>query len=496
MQKSREQVLNDALALMPWCPQKGPQFQAFCSEADIILYGGAAGGGKSALACGLATTKHRETLYIRREATQLGAVVDEVANIFGSRDGFNGAEKIWRIPPYDGVKRKITFGSTPHLGDEQRYQGRPRDLLVIDEACHLLEIQARFLMGWVRTTVVGQRCRTLLCTNPPTSAEGEWIIRMFAAWLDPAHPNRAAPGELRWYAMIDGKELERDDGEPFEHNGERITPQSRTFIPAKITDNKYLMDTGYMAQLQAMPEPLRSQMLYGDFLAGREDDEWQVIPSEWVKLAQDRWVDRELPTSRLSAVGVDPSRGGRDNTVVSRRYGWWYAALDVFEGHAMTTGGKVAAKVLELIGTSACPVHIDIIGIGASVIDHLDVLIGSRAIPVDSRKSTDESDFSGHLRFANYRAKLWWQFRDRLNPENGFNVALPPDTALAAELCAPTYALRGNGIQIETKEDIIKRLGRSTDRADGVIYAAEHAPIMTDNNAPSSRFSVRGSLDR
>lgn len=481
---------------VPWCPQPGPQLQAFISQADLILYGGAAGGGKSALACGLSTTRHRETLYIRREATQLGAVVDEVATIMGTRDGYNGADKVWRVPAYDGIKRKITFGSCPHLGDEQRYQGRPRDLLVIDEACHLLEIQARFLMGWVRTTVPGQRCRTLLCTNPPTSAEGEWIIRMFAAWLDPSHPRPATPGELRWYAMIDGQETEVPGSEPFEHGGERIQPQSRTFIPAKVTDNKYLMETGYVATLQALPEPLRSQMLYGDFLAGRDDDEWQVIPSAWVKAAQDRWEDCTFTPECLSSVGVDPSRGGKDATVISQRCGWWYAPLVAYEGAQMTTGGKVAAKVVELCGSVPVPVHIDIIGIGASVIDHLEVLIGSRAIPVDSRISTKETDFSGHLRFANYRAKLWWQFRDRLNPENGFNVALPPDSALAAELCAPTYTLRGNGIQIEMKEDIIKRLGRSTDRADAVIYAGEHAPIMTNNNNPSVTRQVKGSMGR
>jgi hypothetical protein len=58
-----------------------------------------------------------------------------------------------------------------------------------------------------------------------------------------------------------------------------ITPVSRTFIPSRVTDNYFYVKSGYIATLQSMPEPLRSQMLEGDFNAGVEDDEWQVIPT-------------------------------------------------------------------------------------------------------------------------------------------------------------------------------------------------------------------------
>jgi hypothetical protein len=64
---------------------------------------------------------------------------------------------------------------------------------------------------------------------------------------------------------------------------------SRTFIPSRVSDNPYLMGTGYMTQLQSLPEPLRSQMLYGDFHAGVQDDPWQVIPTAWVEAAMARW---------------------------------------------------------------------------------------------------------------------------------------------------------------------------------------------------------------
>lgn len=472
--------LDYVLANCPWWPQEGPQTDAFDSKADVLLYGGAAGGGKTALAVGLAAVSHRETLFIRKEATQLTAVVDYMAEVAKSRDGYSGHTNVFKLPAWDGKERKVLFGSVPHPGAEQKYQGRPRDLLVIDEAANLTEAPIRFLMGWVRSTVKGQRCRTVLASNPPTGPEGYWIVEMFAPWLDPTHDNPAKPGELRWFAMIAGKEMEVDNGKPFRHNGEKIIPQSRTFIPARVQDNAYLRDTGYIATLQALPEPLRSQMLKGDFMAGRDDAAYQVIPTAWVEAAMERWEPKEFDQSRIVSVGVDPSRGGDDATVMSCREDWYFHELDVWDGIQMPDGQSVAAKVIERVSLSHCPVHVDVIGIGASVVDILRMYIHSRVIPVnvaESKSIKGDKDWSGELSFINKRAQLWWQFRDLLDPGSGRNVALPQDNRLKAELCAPTYELKANGIQVESKEQIRKRLGRSTDMADAVIMAAERSPI-------------------
>lgn len=469
----------------PWIAQPGPQEEAYFHEADVLLYGGAAGGGKTALACGLAITRHKKTLFIRREGTQLGGVLDEVAEIIDKdRSGYAAQPfREWKIPPWDGVKRKIIFGSTPNLGDESRYQGRDRDLLVIDEAANMLESQVRFLMGWSRTTDPQQRTRVLLCSNPPTSSDGLWLTQMFAPWLDPNHPNPAAPGEIRWFTTIAGIDMEVPNGEPFDHNGEIIDPESRSFIPAKVTDNKYL-DKKYISKLQAMPEPLRSQMLYGDFTAGQKDGEWQVIPSAWVEEAMARWEPREYRGDRITSAGVDPSRGGADDTVIALREDWYYHELKAYPGHEMCSGGDVCGKVIELVGSSLCPVHVDVIGIGASAVDHLQAYIENRCVPVNAAESAkDETDWSGIFKFINKRAHLWWQFRDILNPANGRKPALPRSQRLKSELCAPRYWLQANGIKIESKEDIVKRLGRSTDYADAVIMAAERTPItLSDGN--------------
>jgi hypothetical protein len=436
---------------------------------------------------------HRETLFIRREAKQLEGVLMEYEDILKGRQGYNSQTGVWRLPKYDGVQRRITFGSVPYLGDETRYQGRPRDLLVADEAANLMEQQIRFLMGWVRTTIEGQRTRTLLCSNPPTNAEGEWMIRMFAPWVDPSHPNPALPGELRWYTTIAGEDIACDDGEPFQHHGEWVHPQSRTFIPAKVQDNKYLMETGYVATLQSLPEPLRSQMLYGDFTAGREDDEYQVIPSEWVRRAQERWEPKDLAPVELTSVGVDPSRGGRDSTIISGRSGWYFDKLIEMKGEETDRGGKVAERVLKYCGDSMCAIHVDVIGIGSSVLDHLEATVTSRAVPVNfSERRSDEKSIQGNLSFANERARMYWRFRELLDPTSGPGIALPPDATLFADLCAPTYKVTPSGILIESKQDIKKRLGRSPDKADAVVCCAERSAVISLQRQP--RITVHGSL--
>ena len=162
----------------------------------------------------------------------------------------------------------------------------------------------------------------------------------------------------------------------------------------------------------------------------------------------------------------------------------------------MDTGGKVAAKTVELIGRSMCPVHIDVIGIGASVIDHLDMLIHQRAVAVNAAEKSQGHDWTGNITFTNRRAELWWRFRDLLNPANAQNIELPPDQQLLSELCAPTYALTPSGIRIESKPDIIKRLGRSTDSADAVIMAAERTAVMNISGYSKPRINVQGSLGR
>jgi len=499
-----QSVINTLKAV--WEPLGGPQTLAFESTADVIGYGGAAGGGKTDLLCGKALTQHQKTLILRREATQLTGVIDRFTELIGNKDGYNGQDKIWRLKGDDrNPYRQIEFGSTPHLDDWNKYQGRPHDYLAFDEAANFLEQQVRALLGWVRSVDPKQKCQALLTFNPPTTVEGQWIIDFFAPWIDDKYPNPAEYGEIRWFAMINGKETEVEDKYSFviDDNGRRlyeydpkqykptqiIEPKSRTFISARITDNPYLMGTGYMAQLQALPEPLRSQMLDGDFKVGMTDDPWQVIPTAWVDAAMARWVDL-YPKPPMDSMGIDVARGGKDNTVIARRHGMWFDKILTYPGTETPDGPVVAGLTISACRDRA-PQHIDVIGVGSSPYDFLrnsnqpvvGINVGEKALGTDQ---------SGLLTFANLRSQLWWMMREALDPTNNTGIALPPDKDLRRELCTPTWRPEGKVVKVQSREEILEKIGRSVDRATAVILALIDTPKENDWFGPDS---VHGGSD-
>jgi hypothetical protein len=243
---------------------------------------------------------------------------------------------------------------------------------------------------------------------------------------------------------------------------------SRTFIPASVEQNPYLMASGYKTILQNLPEPLRAKLLYGDFTAGSEDNPWQVIPTAWVDAAMARWTERK-PEIPLSALGVDVARGGKDETVLAKRYGPWYAPLHKYPGTKTPDGPSVAALVVAAHEGRA-PIQIDVIGVGASAYDHLKGL-KPHVTPLNGAEGSTARDRSDQLHFRNKRAEWHWKFREALDPATGDDLALPPDRELRADLLAPRWKLMAQGISIEEKDEIKARLGRSPDSGEAVIYA-------------------------
>lgn len=447
-----------------WTPLPGPQTAAFESEADELFYGGAAGGGKTDLLLGLALSAHQKSIVFRREYPQLKDIVERSKELVGHARGFNGQANLWHLPG-----RTLEFGAVQHEDFVAKYKGRAHDLKAFDEVSDFSEAQYRFLTGWARTTIPGQRVRIVAAGNPPTSAEGEWVIQRWAPWLDEQCAHPAEPGELRWYAVVDGEERECEDGEPFEWHGETIQPKSRTFIPARLGDNPYLVATGYGATLQGLPEPLRSQLLCGDFSVGRDDDPWQVIPTEWVRLAQQRW-EPERHLSPPDAVGVDIAQGGTDRTVLMRRYGPWFDEPESHPGADVPDANENAQLVTAALMEGG-RAEIDCNGVGAATYHLVNALLPGRAHAFIGSDSTNWQDKSGQLHFVNVRAAAYWKMREALDPDTGLDIALPPSRELRADLCAPRWSRLVNGIQLEKKDDIKKRLGRSPDLGDAAVQA-------------------------
>lgn len=464
-----------------------PQRLAYESAADVLGYGGSAGGGKSALLLGLAATAHKRSVIFRRVFPNLRGIIEESKAIFPS--GYNEMLHRWALP--DG--RMIEFEACQFEKDREKQRGRPRDFYGFDEATEFTRSRVEFITAWNRTTEPGQRCRVVLTFNPPLDESGSWVIDYFLPWfayLFPTkftHPRPAAPGELRWYATIDGKERECDDGTPFEHDGETVRPRSRTFIPARLDDNPHLADSTYRSTLQALPEPLRSQLLYGDFSAQGAADPWQVIPTAWVKAAQARWMERERPVMPLSGVGVDVARGGRDAMVIARRYGTWFDEPVKVPGADVADGPTAAGLVFQALEREKHVgyVNVDVIGVGSSAYDSL------AAMYPDVARAVNVAEGSGYVamsktdppmplfRMRNVRAEMYWRFREALDPDNGEELALPPGNELVADLCAARYkVLAGGVIQIEEKEKIKERIGRSPDTGEATMLAWYSEQVM------------------
>lgn len=449
-----------------WVPQSVPQWRAFLSRADELFYGGAAGGGKTDLGLGLAFSAHRRATFFRREYTQLSDVVDrgdEIAAAYGVR--FNHQRRRWE---FGG--RFVELGAIDHPHDLKKYQGRPRDLYVFDEVSYFLREWVRFITAWLRSTDPDQRTRVLLLGNPPITPEGEWIIEEFAPWLDEKHPNPARPGELRWFVVMDQKSVEVDGPELVLHKGEELKPRSRTFIPAFLDDNPYLRDTEYRAVLQSLPGVLQQKLLDGKFNVVTPDDPWQAIPTAWVDAAMERSRQGKRPDVALRCAGLDVSRGGDDQTVLAKLYHEWFE-LHAWDGKEVPDGPTAAALVWQAcLNDKPAPIFVDAIGVGASAYDSL-VAQAVDAHAVNVGEASRARDKTGKFGFANLRSQIIWQFREALDPTSGHALALPDDRQLKADLCAPRYKILKDGIQIESKEDIIKRIGRSPDKGDAVFLA-------------------------
>lgn len=472
VRKEIEQEAIQATANMVWIPSPGAQTTAYFHPADVLLYGGAGGGGKTDLGLGLAFTAHRRSLVLRRKYTNLDALIDRAKEINGGGDGFNGKPPP-RITTKDG--RLIVFGANQHEGDEQGFQGQPFDLKVFDEATQFLESQVWFHIGWLRSTEPGQRTRALLATNPPVDANGDWIIRMFRPWLDITYPRPARHGELRYFVRApNGDDLEVDGPEPVELPGTRhpLKPLSRSFVPAALKDNPYLINTDYGAKLDGLPEPLRSAVRDGNFMAARQDAEWQVIPTDWVLLAQERWKAGRPPGTAMTAMGFDPAGGGADAAELCWRYGGWYDEIVTRKGEDTADGSAMAALVMKHRRDQA-PVVVDMGGgYGGSVALRLKDN-GVDGISFNGAHQSAARTIDGSLAFINKRAEAWWKFREALDPdqEGGSVIALPPDPELRADLTAPTWELTPSGIKLEAKEKLRERLGRSPGKGDAVVMA-------------------------
>ncbi len=275
-------------------PQPGPQTSFLSSAADIAIYGGAAGGGKSwaLLAEPLRNINNPKfgAVIFRRTTTQIrneGGLWDESTHMYAPLGGDPKEMTLeWRFP--SGAA--ITMAHLEHDKSVLNWQGGQIALELFDELTHFTERQFFYMLSRNRSTC-GVRPYVRATTNPDADS---WVAKFISWWIDQetgyAIPERS--GVLRWFIRIGENIIWGDSPEelaiytmPDGSGGEvPIPPKSVTFIASKLTDNKILMqaDPGYMANLMALPLVERERLLGGN---------WKIRPSagmyfkrEWVTI--------------------------------------------------------------------------------------------------------------------------------------------------------------------------------------------------------------------
>lgn len=262
-------------------PQAGPQEMFMGSPADIVIYGGAAGGGKtfglllSALRyynvpgfCCTIFRKHNKQIFAQ------GGLWDESQNVY---TGIKGAEmkfsrNLWQFRAKNGrITSKITFAHIEREQNLEQWQGSQICEIGFDELTHFSEKIFFYMLSRNRSSC-GVKPFVRATCNPDADS---WVAKFIEWWIDQetGYPIPERSGVIRWFIRreeviywADKREelWERFDLETSEDRGK---VKSVTFIMSTLKDNKELLkiDPGYLANLEALPLIERERLLHGNW---------------------------------------------------------------------------------------------------------------------------------------------------------------------------------------------------------------------------------------
>lgn len=368
------------------------------------------------------------------------------------------------------INRKIVGqGRKPQDYSQHAFQGIHAKyiLFILDEACGI----NKWIWTSAITNTTTEHCRVLAIGNPddPTS-EFARVCKPGSGW------NNIKISV--WDA-------------PF-CTGEKVSEAAK----------EHLVDKTYLETARTEwgeTSPIWRSKVDGEF---PENDEFSVIPIGWYLAANERWnMFMDMPAASddegvvtRKIFGVDVARYGTDKTVICTRVG------DVFTDfveYTMKDTLETANLLMNKMNKKYDKAIIDMGGgSGAGVYD----VLKSRGYKVEGFQAgarTKLTDSSGKLGFTRLRSAAWWKLREALDPSKGPTIALPPVEKLQGDLTAPKWEQKlDDKIQVEAKDDLRKRLARSTDYGDAAIMAWWSKPtVVLDTGEASFKWDDVGAID-
>jgi len=270
-------------------PQEGPQSLASQSPADIVIYGGAAGGGKTWWLLyepirHLGNGQFGAVIFRRTytEITEEGALWDETQNLYALIGGAKATEGKLKWDFLSGST--VRFRHMQHEQDRFKYKGAQIAMVGFDQLEEFTEQQFFYLLSRNRS-VSGVRPYVRATCNPQPG----WLADLLSWWIDQdtGYPLEDRAGVLRWYVR-DGDEIVwgNTPAELKVKYPEQL-PKSMTFIPSSVYDNKKLLevDPGYLSNLMGLPYVERERLLRGNWKVKAEagklySRDWFEIVSE------------------------------------------------------------------------------------------------------------------------------------------------------------------------------------------------------------------------
>lgn len=258
--------------------QPGPQTEFLKSKADIVIYGGAAGGGKTFgllfdAAKDVGNKYYRGAIFRREHAqiTDSGGILDEALKLFST---------VAKPSLSPNIKFKFWSGAEIALDGIQyehsvfKYQGTQLPYIGFDELTHFTEKQFFYMLSRNRSPH-GIKSRIRATCNPDPDS----FVKKLILWYlddDGKYPRADRAGKIRYFIRVGNDLLWADHPSELigyvDDDGDPIVPKSFTFIPAKLSDNKILLDNdpSYKANLNLMDNVDRERLLRGN---------WAIKPS-------------------------------------------------------------------------------------------------------------------------------------------------------------------------------------------------------------------------